>query len=66
MTIYTFDYFWDEFHRINIGRKTDKHRCLTIWNKCHFSDKKKEAIKEIYKTDKSAFEYLREKLSLVK
>ena len=62
ITVWTFDWFFDEWHRINRTRKIDKARCREYWNKCNFEDRKKAAIKDIIKTELSAYEYLKTKL----
>lgn len=58
INIYTFENFWSIFYYFNKVRKTDKSRCLNLWDKCNFSDRKKRAIKECCKMKISAFEYL--------
>jgi len=65
MNIYTFEYFWAEYHRINRSLKTGKDLCRNYWNK-HFNNKlKKYAIQHIKKTDKSPYEYLKSKLNYI-
>lgn len=61
VSIYTFDLFWAEFHRINTISKHNKERCKKLFNECNFADRKKKAINEIVKSD-SAYEYLTNKL----
>jgi hypothetical protein len=62
ITVWTFEWFFDEWHRINRTRKIDKARCREYWQMCNFEDRKKSAIKDITKTDLTAFEYLKTKL----
>jgi len=63
LSIYTFNRFWTDFHKLNNLRKLDKEKCYNLWKYCHFYDRKKKAILEIEKTDKTAFEYLKTKLT---
>lgn len=63
MNIYTFEYFWSEFHRVNLIKKTGKDLCRQFWNSRFDISKKKDAIQNIRKTDKSAYDYLKIELN---
>jgi len=61
-TAYSFERFWSEYARVNNIRKVDKESCKNLWICCNFPDRKKKAILDITKTDKTAFHYLKWKL----
>ena len=68
ITAYTFEFFFDSWHKLNHKNKVDKSLCEHIWNRCNFSSLKESAIKDI-KNNKgkydSAYKYLKSKLTLI-